>query len=199
MISRGCATHTRIKLWRLADYIYLSIPPKSIIEGPPPRACPILLRQTSFKALEERILFVDNAHRTTLGHHTARFGEIESRGAALTLKGRALFDRLFEQARATEVETASGSHIELRGSDKPGRKTPEEESANVAHQRHLTGFFKVFPDDWEALRRDGLVYFLYSAVAEAQHTVADGSITSLDELIKSGRIAAKPLIYEDFL
>jgi uncharacterized glyoxalase superfamily metalloenzyme YdcJ len=64
---------------------------KDRIEGPPKRRCPILLRQTAFKALSEAILFQSNGEWIT-GHHTARFGEIEQRGAALTRKGRALYD-----------------------------------------------------------------------------------------------------------
>ena len=63
--------------------------PKSTIEGPPRRKIPILLRQTSFKARVEQIDF-----RGEAGTHTARFGEVEQRGAALTRKGRALYDRL---------------------------------------------------------------------------------------------------------
>ena len=63
--------------------------PKACIEGPPRRRVPILLRQTSFKAREERTLFAGDSFT-----HTARFGEVEQRGAALTQKGRALYDRL---------------------------------------------------------------------------------------------------------
>ena len=72
---------------------------KAVIEGPPRRACPILLRQTSFLALEEAILFprADGTH--AIGTHTARFGEIEQRGMALTRTGRALYDRLLAAAR----------------------------------------------------------------------------------------------------
>jgi uncharacterized glyoxalase superfamily metalloenzyme YdcJ len=33
------------------------IVPKAVVEGPPMRRCPILLRQTSFKALEEPVAF----------------------------------------------------------------------------------------------------------------------------------------------
>ncbi len=62
---------------------------KPVIEGPPRRQVPILLRQTSFKALSEPVRFGDVA-----GAHAARFGEIEQRGAALTPSGRALYDRL---------------------------------------------------------------------------------------------------------
>lgn len=36
------------------------IEPKILIEGPPRRDVPILLRQTSFKALEEPVLFSGN-------------------------------------------------------------------------------------------------------------------------------------------
>ena len=64
---------------------------KDTIEGPPRREVPILLRQTAFKALTESVEFqTDNGWETA--HHTARFGEIEQRGAALTPKGRALYD-----------------------------------------------------------------------------------------------------------
>jgi hypothetical protein len=48
------------------------------------RRCPILLRQTSFKAISERIRF---KHTGSVSGHRARFGEIESRGVALTPKG----------------------------------------------------------------------------------------------------------------
>ena len=72
--------------------------PKETIEGPPARRCPILLRQTSFKALEEAIAFVSDEDRTE-GVHTARFGEIEQRGAALTPAGRALYDALLAAGR----------------------------------------------------------------------------------------------------
>lgn len=70
------------------------IEPKVLIEGPPRREVPILLRQTSFKALEETVLFAGQKQ----GTHTARFGEIEQRGVALTPKGRQLYDDLLRSA-----------------------------------------------------------------------------------------------------
>jgi uncharacterized glyoxalase superfamily metalloenzyme YdcJ len=66
--------------------------PKDAIEGPPRRKCPVLLRQTSFKALAEPILFPNAAGATDAGIHVARFGEIEQRGVALTHSGRARYD-----------------------------------------------------------------------------------------------------------
>ena len=69
---------------------------KDKIEGPPRRDIPILLRQTAFKALTEAVEFKsENGWETA--HHTARFGEIEQRGAALTPKGRALYDSCLTQ------------------------------------------------------------------------------------------------------
>uniref|UniRef100_UPI00398C2912 2-oxoadipate dioxygenase/decarboxylase family protein n=1 Tax=Salmonella enterica TaxID=28901 RepID=UPI00398C2912 len=70
------------------------ITPKILIEGPPRREVPILLRQTSFTALEEQVLFVDEKQ----GTHTARFGQIEQRRVALTPKGRRLYDELLRKA-----------------------------------------------------------------------------------------------------
>lgn len=80
------------------EMIRRGIPAKDVIEGPPSRRCPILLRQTSFKALEERVTF-DAGGLSVQATHTARFGEIEQRGQALTPVGRALYDRLLEEAR----------------------------------------------------------------------------------------------------
>ena len=79
------------------------IDPKAVIEGPPQRSADILLRQTSFKALQEEVLF-----HGTPGTHLARFGEIEQRGVALTPKGRALYDDALARVRAAE----EGSYAE---------------------------------------------------------------------------------------
>jgi len=64
---------------------------KDKIEGPPRRNIPILLRQTAFKALTESVEFKTDTGWET-AQHTARFGEIEQRGIALTPKGRTLYD-----------------------------------------------------------------------------------------------------------
>ena len=71
--------------------------PKEVIEGPPRRQCPVLLRQTSFKALDEPIVFPSAVGELVPGRHTARFGEVEQRGAALTRKGRAVYDALLAE------------------------------------------------------------------------------------------------------
>jgi len=66
---------------------------KEVIEGPPRRACPILLRQTACKAEAEAVVFPSVAGKATGGEHAARFGEVEQRGVALTPAGRELYDR----------------------------------------------------------------------------------------------------------
>ena len=153
------------------------ITPKAVIEGPPRRQCPILLRQTSFKALDEPIAFTDQ--HETRGSHSARFGEIEQRGAALTPKGRALYDRLLNAARD-----------ELKD-------FPNE--ANAARYNALmTQHFSEFPDTWEGIRQQDLAYFRYFTTGK---TLAPDALkaSTLEALLSSGYLRIEPLVYEDFL
>lgn len=144
--------------------------PKALIEGPPRRTLPILLRQTSFKALEEPIAFPGN----TPGQHSARFGEVEQRGIALTPAGRALYDDLIVRAAA------------IRG-----------ERDNAGYQHELAQIFAAFPDDADTLRRRGLAYFQYAATGNAAPAgLAAGDI---EVLLATGCLRADPIIYEDFL
>ncbi|MBL0814017.1 VOC family protein, partial [Klebsiella michiganensis] len=146
------------------------IAPKALIEGPPRRDVPILLRQTSFKALEEPVMFAGE-HR---GTHTARFGEIEQRGIALTPKGRALYDRLLGEAGV--------------GKD------------NLTHQRHLQEVFSPFPDSEFLLRQQGLAYFRYRLTPAGEaHRQAFRPGDDPQPLIERGWVIAQPIIYEDFL
>ncbi|NWN83668.1 MAG: VOC family protein, partial [Halomonas sp.] len=145
--------------------------PKAVIEGPPRRDCPILLRQTSFKALEEPTRFQGQRQ----GTHTARFGEIEQRGVALTAKGRDLYDRLLAASRK-----------QTQGLD------------NAAHQRVLAEVFTDFPDSEDALRQQELAFFEYRLTAAGR---AAGRVTEsdLETLIEQGLVMAYPITYEDFL
>lgn len=146
------------------------IVPKALIEGPPRREVPILLRQTSFKALEEPVMFAGE-HQ---GIHSARFGEIEQRGIALTAKGRALYDRLLNEAGV--------------GKD------------NLNHQRHLQEVFSQFPDSEFLLRQQGLAWFRYRLTPAGEaHRHAFGPGDDPQPLIERGWVVAQPIIYEDFL
>ncbi|WP_332768924.1 2-oxoadipate dioxygenase/decarboxylase HglS [Pseudomonas koreensis] len=153
------------------------ITPKAVIEGPPRRQCPILLRQTSFKALDEPIAFTDQ--QQTRGSHSARFGEIEQRGAALTPKGRALYDRLLNAAR-----------------DELGEFPNEGNS--VRYNALMAQHFGEFPDSVEGMREHELAYFRYFATEKGR--AASGiSESSLEDLLREGYVKAEPLVYEDFL
>lgn len=156
-----------------------NIIPKAIIEGPPSRACPILLRQTSFKAIQERVSFRDHDGKLQLGSHSARFGEIEQRGIALTPKGRALYDKLLGQVRAEIRPAADGSNAD-------------------AYRTALRKSFSAFPDDWSIIRKDRLGYFSYTAVKRPD---AGTSIRAdnIDALVADGLVRFDPIVYEDFL
>jgi len=153
--------------------------PKAIVEGPPRRRCPILLRQTSFKARPEPVEFIKEDGRRVTGAHAARFGEIEQRGAALTAKGRALYDRLLAEAQAAVPLATDGASA-------------------LAFNEELARRFAVFPDDDETLRRERLAFFHYSVDPSAR-VREPLSPRSLEDLLRTGALRADPIIYEDFL
>ncbi|QHB32206.1 VOC family protein [Yersinia canariae] len=158
-----------------------NITPKAVIEGPPPRHCPILLRQTSFKALEEKVAFVSSGGHIVQGNHTARFGEIEQRGAALTAKGRHLYDRLLQAAQD-----------QLRV---PANEQNAEQYMAILHEQ-----FSQFPDDYPIMRAERLAYFRYFPTEKSlkEPAISVQNLT-LDQLIEAGFIQFEPLVYEDFL
>lgn len=150
---------------------------KELVEGPPVRRCPILLRQTSFKALDEAVQFACG----TPGSHSARFGEIEQRGAALTARGRALYDRLLAAAR----ERCQGV---------PAADYPQ------AYAQALAACFADFPDDYDQLRREGLVFGRYQVTDAGRAARREGRLVGDREaLLKAGQLRWEPQRYEDFL
>ncbi|MDM9649704.1 VOC family protein [Rhizobium sp. S163] len=156
------------------------ITPKAVIEGPPRRDCDILLRQTSFKALEEAIAFAGETGAAK-GTHTARFGEIEQRGVALTAKGRALYDRLLASVRG-EVQVGAA-----------GAKAGDYDS-------ELAERFRELPDSWAALRAEQLAFFHYSATPKGVAAAHDGALPDdAEALIEMGYLTFDPIVYEDFL
>lgn len=162
----------------MPDY---GIEPKAVIEGPPKRKCPVLLRQTSFKALNEAVLFRGENGRQDAGHHTARFGEIEQRGVALTPEGRALYDRLLDKVRATITPAADGSNV-------------------AEYLAVLSEGFVDLPDDWRELLDQGLAYFSFTLTQAGRD--ADKNVLSdftPGALIDQGLIRFDPITYEDFL
>ncbi|MCB5201039.1 VOC family protein [Neorhizobium sp. T786] len=156
-----------------------AIAPKAVVEGPPTRECPVLLRQTSFKALEESVSFKDSSGGWQAGSHTARFGEIEQRGIALTPKGRALYDQLLDESRKVVRPAADGSNAR-------------------AYESALAQTFEAFPDNWAAIREDELGYFSYSLTEKGRATTLTAPV-DVDRLIADGLIQFDPIVYEDFL
>lgn len=160
------------------------LPAKEKIEGPPRRECPILLRQTSFKALEEPVVFERAEGSSVSGTHTARFGEVEQRGAAVTRKGRELYDKLLSVA--TENATTAGD-------------------ASQCEEILAQTFVLAFPDSWDELRAQGLVYFRYGPIPSYLQSTDNtpssklDSKVSIDQLISHGAIRYEPIVYEDFL
>ncbi|MGY2812027.1 2-oxoadipate dioxygenase/decarboxylase HglS [Bradyrhizobium sp. USDA 4506] len=153
--------------------------PKAVIEGAPRRNCPILLRQTSFKALEEPISFRQSAGGAASGAHSARFGEIEQRGVALTAKGRGLYDKLLGAVRRDA---------------QPGGVQ------RATYDAELSECFRSFPDDWAELRSRGLAFFRYSATPTALASSPYGALRrNVSELIADGLVRFDPIVYEDFL
>ena len=153
------------------------ITPKAVVEGPPRRQCPILLRQTSFKALEEAITFIGQSSNDA-GSHSARFGEIEQRGAALTPKGRELYDQLLNEARDALGEF------------------PNEGNA-LRYAQLLEQTFRDFPDSHQEMRAQNLAYFCYFPTQTG--VAASAADMNLEQLIAAGHVHFEPLVYEDFL
>jgi uncharacterized glyoxalase superfamily metalloenzyme YdcJ len=156
----------------------IGMEPKAVIEGPPLRQCPLLLRQTSFKALEETIFFPSEQERI-VGAHTARFGEVEQRGIALTPKGQQLYDTLLAQAREIMQPSANGDNA-------------------LDYMALLQQQFSVFPDDYAQLRELRLAYFYYSVCdTSMDKNLAQGM--DIEQLISHNYVRYDPLLYEDFL
>ncbi len=154
--------------------------PKAVIEGPPTRNIPILLQQTSFKALQEDILFPKSTNEYHPGTHQARFGEIEQRGAALTPKGKNLYESLLSQVREMITPTLDGSNAQQ-------------------YYDILNDIFKAFPDDLATLRLDELIYCEYHPTQKGLNHKNQLHNLSLDELIKHDYVNYNTIIYEDFL
>jgi uncharacterized glyoxalase superfamily metalloenzyme YdcJ len=151
---------------------------KAVIEGPPKRDCPILLRQTAFLAIKEEVSFVDELDNKHTATHAARFGEIEQRGCALTAKGRELYDQLLTKTRAVSRPLNDGSNLD-------------------EYIKEIQQVFSDFPDDYPQMHQQGLAYFKYSVI-EGKVTAADRKMT-IAELLNRGVVRIDPITYEDFL
>lgn len=151
------------------------------IQGPPAWDGPdVLLRQTSFRALDEERVFRFADGTVGPGSLRVRFGEVEQRGIALTPQGRELYDEMVAETDA-RLQANGGVRTEV---------------ARGVWQERL-------PDSEKELRKRGLAYFTYELTTSASES---GSVQNLedreysvDELIEAGIVEATPIVYEDFL
>lgn len=154
----------------------VGLEPKDRVEGPPQRACNVLLRQTSFLAVDEGIVFDQAAAEKGMrGSHSARFGEIEQRGAALTPKGRKLYDEAISEATRSKL---------LVDGKEPAFKTL---------------FEKALPDDWDSLKSAGLIWVEYSLTGKGKEQGKSSSAKTLTDALEDGLLSWQPIQYEDFL
>ncbi|GAB2505096.1 hypothetical protein CATRI_03895 [Corynebacterium atrinae] len=145
------------------------------VQGPPAWEGPdVLLRQTSFRALEEKRVFRFADGSVGEGSLRVRFGEVEQRGIALTRKGRDLYDAMLAETDRRLAEAGEGT-------------TRVDIAVDVWREN--------LPRTEEELRTQGLAFFTYELVGDplpADHR-------SLDELIDARVVRAVPIVYEDFL
>jgi uncharacterized glyoxalase superfamily metalloenzyme YdcJ len=154
---------------------------KDFTEGPP-EGTPVLLRQDSYKALTEPVIFQQPDGTTVTAPHTARFGEIEQRFYATTTTGRELYDKCL----------AAG---EVAREKNPGLIKQDYD----AYLKVYADCFAPFPKTLPELLEQKLVYGRFTATAKG--IPARGSITSVDlmALAKEGHVRYEGLRYEDFL
>ncbi|HEX6247364.1 MAG TPA: DUF1338 family protein, partial [Nocardioidaceae bacterium] len=161
------------------DDLYRSMQARGItmidrIQGPPRWEGPdVLLRQTSFRALDEPRLFRDPDGTVSQGALRVRFGEVEARGIALTLAGRDLYD-----AAVAAVD------------DRSAGESRDRDEVAVEVWREM------MPATEGELFDRGLAYFTYRATANRP---GGSPPETAQELVDGGWLEREPIVYEDFL
>src|SRR5699024_1832865 len=138
------------------------------IQGPPDWDGPdILLRQTSFRALDEERTFKFADGTVGPGALRVRFGEVEQRGIALTPRGRELYDSM--NTEVDEKLAAGAEHTRV-------------EIARGIWEQHL-------PKTEKGLREQGLGYFTYEVTGST-----DSGEYDVEQLIDAGVLAPQPIV-----
>ena len=150
------------------------------VQGPPGWDGPdVLLRQTSFRALDEARVFRFEDGTVGPGDLRVRFGEVEQRGIALTPAGRELYDRMMAESDQRAAEQ--------------GR--PRVEAAREVWEQNL-------PRTELELALQGLGCFTFRLADDQARPAGDpGSAEplSLRQLVQDGVVIPEPIVYEDFL
>ncbi|MFC9362297.1 VOC family protein [Rhodococcus sp. NPDC057014] len=152
------------------------------IQGPPRWAGPdLLLRQTSFRALAEPRVFRESDGSVEKGSLRVRFGEVEARGIAATVRGRAVYDRLTAETEQAVREAAAAPV-----------------SAEARNQIAAELWNQQMPATEQGLALHDLAYFTYTVNTGKQRSGHTPS-RSLPDLIDQGWVRPEPIVYEDFL
>jgi uncharacterized glyoxalase superfamily metalloenzyme YdcJ len=152
------------------------------IQGPPRWEGPdLLLRQTSFRALAEQRRFREADGQVRCGDVRVRFGEVESRGIAVTPAGRRLYDELIT---ATERAITDGGLASITAE---GRN---EVAAHIWRRR--------VPLTETQLAAEDLAYFTFH-VDDAHRPRGATPPHDLRSLLDQRWILPEPVVYEDFL
>ncbi|MYS83869.1 2-oxoadipate dioxygenase/decarboxylase [Embleya scabrispora] len=148
------------------------------IQGPPRWDGPdVLLRQTSFRALEEKRHFRRADGGTETATLRVRFGEVEARGIALTATGRALYDDLMAETDRRAGGAAAADRAEIARALWTAR----------------------FPHTERELALNAQAFFTYRAVAADRRPADRHPPADLAGQLDQGWIDAEPIVYEDFL
>lgn len=195
---------------------------KAHIEGPPARACPVLLRQTSFLAVEESIAFADPASSSSSSDSSSSLpGRVQypvqpppataPGGRDTTARGgshRARFGEIEERGAAV---TPAGRALYDDLMQRALTAAAATSDGTDGHDGALHAAFADYPDDWAELRRRRLVYFQYRCVgtnttppapapgADADPAPSKTTTTTVEDLVRAGAVEAVPITYEDFL
>jgi len=154
---------------------------KDFTEGPAVDT-PILLRQDSYKALTEPVVFHEPDGSKVNAVHTARFGEIEQRFYATTQAGRELYDKCLAKAEAAREKD-------------PGLVKRDYE----AYQKSYAEAFAEIPKTLRELVEKKLVFARFSATEKGKAAAGTIGTTDIHELVRQGYARYEGLRYEDFL
>jgi uncharacterized glyoxalase superfamily metalloenzyme YdcJ len=147
------------------------------IQGPPAWDGPdVLLRQTSFRALDEPRAMRTPDGTVVTGALRVRFGEVEARGIALTRDGRVRYDHML-------------ALVDREAADRPDRD--RSDIARAVWAEHL-------PHTEEELAAQCLGFFTYHRLSDRP---LDGlrPPATIGDLLAQGWVRAEPIVYEDFL
>jgi uncharacterized glyoxalase superfamily metalloenzyme YdcJ len=171
------------------DELYRSMEARGIrmidaIQGPPAWDGPlVLLRQTSFRALDEaRAMRLPDGSVQTRALRV-RFGEVEARGVALTPAGRQTYDRIMDDVEVALVDATAAT---APGDDAPDR-------AALLRAR----FEAILPHTLRELVLQGLANAEFHAVPGPP--LPPGTPTDAASLLAAGHLEITAIVYEDFL